>query len=326
MPELAGRRTLRPPAPAGADVEKVRLSPDGKRLAYVRADDTGSSVFLADPETGWSRRLAGYPVSIYDLAWSPDGEMVAYVVGAELPLPAEHSVAWARTSAPGEAGRAPGASFAWGPENASLFVADVKGRALVRVNPASGKQKKLCELPDDGIPGLPPVIAVAPEARRIAFTSKSARKDQTSVWILSRDGEAIATSWLTGIPGLKVYAHPFWSPGGQSLGLSIVHLAMGESMIVLVPQCQGDGDLYHQAERLDAPVAPAWSPSSRYLAFFAAGDDERQRLTLLDCKTRSAAGLLDPGEAAGTPRFVDPHHLVIDGGPAAHVLTFNDPL
>ena len=61
--------------------------------------------------------------------------------------------------------------------------------------------------------------------------------------------------------------------------------------------------------------------------FFAADDEGKQRLSLLDCATRAVEPILDAGEAEGSaPRFIDAHHLAVEGGAAALVLSFNDPL
>jgi Tol biopolymer transport system component len=329
MPLPSGHRTLRPPAPpqGAAEMKHARLSPDERRLAYVRADGAGSSVFLADPETGWSRKLAGYAAAVSDLAFAPGGELVAYVVGGPLTPPAERVVAWALTTAPGEQGRVAGTAFAWSPRKPALYVADPKERALVHHDLATGKPRKLADLPDDGILGLPPRIAVAPGASRIAFTARHARRNLADVWIVARDSEATSVSLLTQVPNARTHVEPFWSPGAGSIGLSIVFADRDKSGIVLVPKLQGDGEIYREVTRLDAPVAPAWSPSSRYIAFQAADGEGTYRLSLLDCRERTVEALLDPAPGpAGAPRFLSANRLAIEGGAAVHVHSFDEPL
>src|SRR6185295_19507191 len=124
MPEIAGHRTVRPPASPGATAAHVHLLPGpngGSRLAFVRTDDTGSAVFLADPDTGWTRRLASYPCAVRDLAVSADGLRVAWVFADPRVAATDHVVAWARTDAPGEEGRHAGTAFAWSPLRPTLF-------------------------------------------------------------------------------------------------------------------------------------------------------------------------------------------------------------
>jgi hypothetical protein len=327
MAPPSSHTTLRPPAPEGAEVRHAHLSPDGAKLAYVRADGSGHAVFLADPETGWSRKLAGYAAPVADLAFSPGGELVAYSVGGPLTPPAERVIAWALTTAPGEQGRVAGTAFAWSPQKPALFVADPTEKALVRHDLAAHRQKKLADLPDDGILGAPPRIAIAPETRRIAFTARHAGKNLVDVWILARDGEETSASLLTQVPNARTHVEPFWSPGGGSIGLLLVFPDRGKSGIVLVPKLQGDGDIYHEAARLDAPVAPAWSPSSRSIAFQASDGEGGYRLSLLDCKGRTIEALLDPAPSpAGVPRFLDPQRLAIEGGAEVHIHSFDEPL
>ena len=57
----------------------------------------------------------------------------------------------------------------------ALFVADPKEKALVRHDLASGKQRRLADLPDDGILGFPPVIAVAPAIANAVFVATGVR-------------------------------------------------------------------------------------------------------------------------------------------------------
>ncbi len=216
----------------------------------------------------------------------------------------------------------PGTAFAWSSQRPTLFVADPVERALVRHDAVTGKSRRLADLPDEGIPAFPPRVAVTADAARIAFTSRRAARDLTEVWVLDDEGVKL----LTQVPGAEIHVDPFWSPGGGSIGLHIAHPAQEQSAVILVPKLQGEGEIYYEAELVDPPGAPAWSPSSAFIAFFAVERDAAPRLSLIDCRTRAVTPLLDPGEAPGVPRFLDPHHLAVEGGEAAVVLAFNDPM
>jgi len=59
------------------------FSPDGSQIAFVRYDETGSVVMIADAD-GRNERQAftsPKPRHIISIAWSPDGESIAYCVG-----------------------------------------------------------------------------------------------------------------------------------------------------------------------------------------------------------------------------------------------------
>jgi dipeptidyl aminopeptidase/acylaminoacyl peptidase len=336
MAVVTSLRRLLPPA---ADARLVRVSPDGLRLAYVRGDATGTGVFLADPETGWSRRLAAYPAPVEELGWSPDGSVVAYVVGTPLPVGAERFVAWAATTGPGEVGRAPGAAFAFSPNRPALFLADVSERALVRHDLVSGKRQKLAELADEGDTSFPSRIAVAADGKRIAFTARTSMKRVLEVWVLAREDDANTVSLVTKVPGAAVHVRPFWSPKGVTLGLGIVHLEQERSAILAVPRLTGDGEVLHTDERCDAPVTPVWSPSGHTIVHFVAGEpgaSPPQRLALLDPKARAGRAVVDPETNEPPPFAGDPgsfairvlgdRHLAIDGGPHATILGFDEPL
>lgn len=56
-------------------------SPDGKRLAYVGAEEGSSpQLYVRWMESGATARITGLPDSPSSLAWSPDGKQLAYVI------------------------------------------------------------------------------------------------------------------------------------------------------------------------------------------------------------------------------------------------------
>ena len=66
-----------------------RISPDGRRIAYVRrsgdimTDRTRSAIWLVDTATGEQAPLVAGPGSHFSPRWSPDGSRVAYISTAE---------------------------------------------------------------------------------------------------------------------------------------------------------------------------------------------------------------------------------------------------
>ena len=55
-----------------------RWSPDGSRLAYIAAADSGAQLFVRWMASGESARITGLPDSPDSIAWSPDGHRIAY--------------------------------------------------------------------------------------------------------------------------------------------------------------------------------------------------------------------------------------------------------
>jgi hypothetical protein len=309
--------------PRDEDATGVHLLPGGEKIVYVTESD-GFAVMVEDPESGWKRRIASYEDPLSALSVSPDGAHLAYLLGDARNPPTERRVAWARTTAPREVGRAPGTAFGWSPDKAALYVVDPVEKGLVRHDVEKGKSKRLADVTDDGLQGYPARVVVGPEAQRIAVVGRQALRDLTEVWILSNEGMTL----LTQVPGAEIHVHPIWSPGGKTIALHIAHPGQVESAIVIVQKLVGEGELYYESESVDGAIPPAWSPSSRHLAFFPEGPEGLPTLSLLDLETRALTAVLDPGEAADATciRFADPTHIVLEGGSAAHVLTFDRPL
>jgi dipeptidyl aminopeptidase/acylaminoacyl peptidase len=55
-----------------------RWSPDGTRLAYIAADDSGAQMFVRWLDAGTASRITNLPDAPESIAWSPDGRSIAY--------------------------------------------------------------------------------------------------------------------------------------------------------------------------------------------------------------------------------------------------------
>lgn len=349
MTTFMDRRTFAPKPLAGTTVSHVRLSPDATKLAFVRSEGGDSKplscgVYLQDPESGWTRRVASYSEPIEALAWSKGGAYVAYVIGSKLPLATERFVAWAKITGPGEVGRVRAASFAWSPTKEALFVTNVEEKAVQRVDCATGGAAKVHDLIDRGDAEIPPLLAPSPDAKRIAVVTTDPRKHIRSLSVLSRDGEQTSETLITQFPGTRVDVLPFWSPKGTTLAFSMVHRTYDRSGVIALPKVAGEGETLFSHDWLDAPVTPAWSPSGRALVLFVADEEGEpsetgpQHLSTMDVSSRGAIPKPTPVRGAEGPlvwagltrahelSFRHDRGVLLDGGPSADLFTFPEPL
>ncbi len=330
---VVARQELSPPAPSGATVRLVRVSPDGQRIAYHRDDGTESAVYvcavdaLAGDTDSATKLVALGNDGVDELSWSPDGTHLAYVTGGLLPTGLERWVGWTGSTKPGEIGRTPGAAHGWTPGKPALVVTDLTERAVFHFNLTTGDKLVVGEILDDGDVDLPPSVAVGSDGQHIAVSCRRAHDQATEIWIFRRDAGGIASRLLTQIPGSTVRAHPFWSPKGKTLGLRVVHLTQEQSATIAVRQLKGDGEILHHHELLDAPFPPSWAAGGRWIALFVAqaraplpGAFGPQQLSIIDVHQRQVFPLLEPGDAAGAPHFVGSSQLAVDGGPTAMLL------
>ena len=67
------------PVTTGPDsISSPALAPDGKRVAYVRRDDTGPQLFVSWLDSAQTAQLTRVPYPPANLAWSPDGKWLAF--------------------------------------------------------------------------------------------------------------------------------------------------------------------------------------------------------------------------------------------------------
>lgn len=331
-----------PPWPGKEPASLVRVAPRGDRVAFVIARGPEAGLYVSDAPTGQLAALGAprriVPIegfSIDDLTWSPDSQHIAYSRGGG-PPGSVGEVGWASAMAEGELGRAVAASHAWTAKGNALLLADPDEKALIRRPVAGGERQSLGPLPDDFDPQNAPKIAVSFDGSLISATCRRTSEDVSEVWIFERKEAGIERAVLTQIPGASVVVWPLWAPRTPTIALYIIHIEQEKTAIVAVPKLQGEGIVLYESDYLDPALRPAWSPAGKTIAFFGVEKSRHEftktgppRLVLLTDIAKDRPRILPvtaPDEMQGGLSFLDERRIAVDGGPAAHVLTFSDPV
>ena len=284
------------------DGRHVRLSADGSKAAWT--SDAGLHI---------AGRVAAPEVVAEELAWSPDGAYVAALL-ADGPPGGRRRVRWVPDYVGDESRSTSGAAFAW--EGIRLIVADPWTGEIRRHCTETGRQERVCALRDDGDPLRAPALAVSPDGRRLAFTTRLADHGEVRVVDLPSGEPRL----LTELPGAAIRGVPFWTPDSRSLGVLVVDVE--KSGLILVKDLEGEGEILHASDFTLPLSRPAYSPSGKRLAFLDVEQPHHPftkagpaRLAILEGGVRRAAG-----EVEGDLRWLDENRVVADGGPAAWVV------
>lgn len=303
-------RTLTPAFDREGEISQVRLSPDGKEVAFTVAGEH-AGLYVGAPEATRWRKLVGYPEwSTTDYKWSPDGGYIAYRIAGDHGL--SDRVGWVPTAQRGKLEWLEGQGFAWARKDGVLYTLDGGALSVMRHDLAKGTSRKVGDFHHHHSNLHPPALVPSPDGSKLAFTSRNMLEDTTHVFITQRKAGEVVCEPLTWIPGANVHVHPFWSPKGVSLGLYLVHYGLDTTGMVLVNKLQGDGEICYQRDGLDPSMSPAWAPDGKSVVF----QREDNGLTKLDVATKECEAV-EPG-GRGTPRFLQDGQLVLEGDRAVH--------
>lgn len=268
------RRTLvLPPAPPAFDSTPA-VSPDGRRLAFIRcATQANCDLWVSDIPRGGKpasppRRLTFGDHHVTSPAWSPDGREIIVSAGA-----AWESRSMLRIPAGGgkpvlESAAAPDIqSLSISPTgrlaySRELFDADVWMMETERPGskPAAVKQL-IASTRMDFAPDL------SPDGRRVAFSSN--RSGNPEVWLADRTGSN--PRQLTHSDRRGAY-RPRWSPDGQFIAYALS--GSGESAIYVISSAGGSPAGLTPGKGLD--TAPGWSRDGRFIYFLSRRGGSRE--------------------------------------------------
>ncbi len=176
---------------------RIRLSPDGRRLAMGIREGSKSDIWVYDLERGALSRLT-FNEGV-DPVWTPDGRYVTF--GSNRQGGAARNIYWKRADGAGEAQRLTESEHnqppnSWSPDGKTL--------AFMQISPQTSRDLWTLPMEEDGAgglkPGKPVPFLITPFSERTPAFSPDGR------WVAYYSDES---------GGYEVYVRPFPGPGGK---------------------------------------------------------------------------------------------------------------
>jgi Tol biopolymer transport system component len=275
-------------SPDGSDVRELlrepggitdmEVAPDGSQaLITVPRTAERSALLLVDLDTGTTRPLLdSAEMSAHAAAWSPTGELIAYVQRTLRDGTAGEPAIWLAqpdgtslgpVTEPNQRGTAP----AWSPDGSRLAFTETTSQTVTVYAFTSAFQT----FPNSG--GAP--ATWAPDSAALIYADAQGGLRRASL-------EADTTNEIAPAPD-AAFGAPAWSPDGAWVAVVRREAPAEEAGALWV--LRPDGSAPRQLTEPDgaADSAPVWSPDSQHLAFVRRGSDGS-----------SAAWVLDPDSGA----------------------------
>ena len=255
-------RITSPPTKSVGDGQPA-VSPDGRRLAFVRSPDHPlGDIYLASISGGEPRRLTFENQVITGIAWSEDGRSIVFSSerGATAGAGSLWRVGVGDSSAPARIDQVHGI----GPRATWPAIAR-RGRLLAyqemfqdtnlwRVASGGGKPERVISSTREEI--LP---AYSPDGARIAFASN--RSGNWEIWTANADGSDVRQ--VTSFGGTPA-ANPHWSPDGRLIAFDHVCCEGNWDVYTTTPEGYSLRRLTWSSARDETPV---WSNDGEWLYF-----------------------------------------------------------
>ncbi len=272
---LEKRRLTFPPTAYYGDY-LCKFSPDGKRLAIIRAESaTNADIHLVAIAGGEPERLTYFNQRIPDLAWMPDGQEIVFSSS-----PDDELRLW-RISASG------GEPQPLGVKGTSLTIPRKKHRLaysswrsdsdLWRIDLTDTKKQKSAPIrlaPSSRNEAMP---QISPDGRTVVFASS--RTGKTELWKCDSDGRNPIQ--LTSLGGMKA-GGPIWSPasgGYPSWSPDSRYIAfdnrLEDQSDIFIISAAGSVPQRFTTEASD-DVMPSWSRDGRSIYFTSKRSGEYQ--------------------------------------------------
>jgi TolB protein len=235
------------------------LSPDGRRMIFLKMLEGREQMFIADVDGGNERQLSRDMADIEDPAWSPDGRSVAYVRIEK----GRNRIHVMTIDGTGNRSVTPAAQTPihphWMPDSRSLLYCTTddidpprkNAAEIYRVDLASGK---ITTVISGGVNTYP---APSPDGRRIAF--RKFIDNNSEVFVADADGSHVKN--LTDHPAFEGW--PAWSPDGKRISFGANR---NSSYQIFVMNSDGR-DVRLVANTEGRATAPTWSPDGRSIYF-----------------------------------------------------------
>ncbi len=224
-----------------ADGSAPRLSPDGKKIAFILDD----AIWVMDSDGGNRKQLGGNRLR-GGVSWSPDGEKMAFVSGDQI-----NYYIWVMDSdGSNQKKLTKGGRPSWSPDGKKIaFVSAEVFRSNIWVMDSDGSNKR--RLTATGTYKYANNPSWSPDGRKIAFTQGD------SVRVMNSDG--------SGKKILTEGAGSYWSPDGEKIAFVSKDADSPTYNICVV---DSDGSNLKQLTMSQTnDGSPSWSPNGQKIAF-----------------------------------------------------------
>ena len=252
---------------------------NGEIAVRATSGERGSAIIQIDPSTGnevvlpiVGGTLAGWPNGpVTDLAWSPDGMTLAYVLEDLWLL----DVSSGESRALRSCGRdADSCTLAWSPDGSTLAVA--QGSEIELLNPDGTTRTTLTPLGSGTFVRDP---TWAPDGGRIAFVLFAGGSKPANLYSIGADGSDLRQLVVAPLGDNLGVWMPAWSPDGSKIAYLSSESTADDRWLINVTVVGADGSdptQIVQAGRcycIGFTPGLAWSPDGRQMALVIPGPD-----------------------------------------------------